>query len=175
MRLCAKKWLVHQFQPSRETGENFQNLRQTQRVGSGRKMSWGQGNNLILYPPPPPHTHTNAKSGILLTDALRSRWFFFIIPYVNFPYKASIDEWLIFETITRCFSDYEYRHSFAIAASDSLKYQYGHMMRNANAYTVHSHQEMFNNNGRQEAWFDHFQLPITSFMVRNIKCGYLFS
>ena len=49
-------------------------------------------------------------------------------------------------------------------------------MRNADARTVRSRQETFNSNGGHEAWFSHFQLPITSlFMVRNIKCGYSFS
>ena len=49
--------------------------------------------------------------------------FCIIIPHVNFPYKSSIDERLIFYNITRCYSDGEYCHSFAIAAGDIIKYQ----------------------------------------------------
>ena len=97
-----------------------------------------------------------------------------IIPHVNFPYNPSIDERLIFKTITRCYSDGEYFHVFAIAAGDIIKYQGGHMMRNADAHTVRSRQETFNSNGRHDARFDDFKLQITSlFMVRNIKCGFL--
>ena len=47
----------------------------------------------------------------------------FIIPHVNSPYKTSIDERLIFYNITRCYSDGEYCHSFAITAGDIIKYQ----------------------------------------------------
>ena len=61
-----------------------------------------------------------------------------IIPHVNSPYKTSIDERLIFYNITRCYSDGEYCHLFAIAAGDIIKYQGGHMMRNADARTVRS-------------------------------------
>ena len=68
-----------------------------------------------------------------------------IIPHVNSPYKTSIDERLIFYNITRCYS--EYCHFFAIAAGDIIKYQGGHMMRNANARMVRSRQETFNSNG----------------------------
>ena len=32
---------------------------------------------------------------------------YFIIPHMNFPYKTSIDERLIFYNITRCYSDGE--------------------------------------------------------------------
>ena len=39
----------------------------------------------------------------------------------------------------------------AIAAGDIIKYQGGHMMRNADVGTVRSHQEMFNSNGGHEA------------------------
>ena len=46
-----------------------------------------------------------------------------IIPHVNSPYKTSIDGRLIFYNITRCYSDGEYCHSFAIAAGDIIKYQ----------------------------------------------------
>ena len=60
----------------------------------------------------------------------------FIIPHVNFQYKASIDERRIFYNITRCNSDGEYCHVFAIAAGDIIKYQGGHMMRNVDARTV---------------------------------------
>ena len=63
------------------------------------------------------------------------------MPHVNFPYKTSIDERLIFYNITSCYSNGEYCHVFAIAAGDNIKYQGGHMMRNADARTVHSHQE----------------------------------
>ena len=49
--------------------------------------------------------------------------FLIIIPHVNFPYKTSIDERLIFYNITRCYSDGEHCHSFAIAAGDIVKYQ----------------------------------------------------
>ena len=45
----------------------------------------------------------------------------FIIPHVNSPYKTSIDERLIFYNITRFYSDDEYCHSFAIAASDIIQ------------------------------------------------------
>ena len=91
-----------------------------------------------------------------------------IIPHVNSPYKTSIEERLIFYNITRCYSDGEYCHVFAIAAGDIIKYQGGHMMRNADARTVRSRQETFNNGD--------FKLQITSlFMVRKIKCGYSFS
>ena len=100
----------------------------------------------------------------------------FIIPHVNYPYKTSIDERLIFYNITRCYSDGEYCHLFAIAAGDIIKYQGGHMMRNADARTVRSRQETFNSNGGHDASFGDLKLQITSlFMVRNIKCGYSFS
>ena len=69
-----------------------------------------------------------------------------IIPHVNFPYKTSIDERLIFYNITRCYSNGE----FAIAAGDIIKYQGGHMMRNADARTVRSRQETFNSNGEHD-------------------------
>ena len=62
----------------------------------------------------------------------------FIIPHVNSPYKTSIDQRLIFHNITRCYSDGEYCHVFAIAAGDIIKYQGGHMMCNADARTVRS-------------------------------------
>ena len=77
--------------------------------------------------------------------------FCIIIPHVNSPYKASIDERLIFYNITRCYSDGEYCHMFAIAAGDIIKYQGGHMMRNADARTVRSRQETFNSNGGHDA------------------------
>ena len=38
----------------------------------------------------------------------------FIIPHVNFPYKTSIDERLIFYNITRCYSKGEYCHASVI-------------------------------------------------------------
>ena len=74
-----------------------------------------------------------------------------IIPHVNSPYKTSIDERLIFYNISRCYSDGEYCHVFAIAAGDIIKYQGGHMMRNADARTVRSRQETFNSNGGHDA------------------------
>ena len=70
-----------------------------------------------------------------------------IIPHVNSPYKTSIDEGLIFYNITRCYSDGEYCHLLAIAVGDIIKYQGGHMMRNADVRTVRSSQETFNSNG----------------------------
>ena len=73
-----------------------------------------------------------------------------IIPHVNSPYKTSIDERLIFYNITRCYSDGEYCHAFAIAAGDIIKYQGCHMMRNADARTVRSRQETFNSIGGHE-------------------------
>ena len=73
--------------------------------------------------------------------------FYIIIPHVNSPYKTSIDERLIFHNITRCYSNGEYCHVFAIAAGDIIKYQGGHMMRNADARTVRSRQETFSSNG----------------------------
>ena len=75
----------------------------------------------------------------------------FIIPHVNCPYKTSIDERLIFNNITRCYSDGECCHVFAIAAGDIIKYQGGHMMRNANARTARSRQETSNSNGGHDA------------------------
>ena len=77
-----------------------------------------------------------------------------IIPHVNSPYKTSIDEQLLFYNITRCYSDGEYCHSFAIAAGDIIKYQGGHIMRNADARTVRSRQETFNSNGGHDAMAD---------------------
>ena len=74
-----------------------------------------------------------------------------IIPHVNSTYKTSIDERLIFYNINRYYSDCEYCHLFAIAAGDIIKYQGGHMMRNADARTVRSRQETFNSNGGHEA------------------------
>ena len=53
----------------------------------------------------------------------------FIKLHVNSPYETSIDERLIFYNITRCYSDGECCHVFAIAAGDIIKYQGGHMMR----------------------------------------------
>ena len=42
-------------------------------------------------------------------------------------------------------------HVFAIAAGDIIKYQGGHMMRNADARAVHSRHETFNSNGGHDA------------------------
>ena len=60
------------------------------------------------------------------------------LPHMNFQYKTSIEERLIFYIITRCYSNGQYFHLFAIAAGYSRKYQYGHMMRKADAHTVPS-------------------------------------
>ena len=50
------------------------------------------------------------------------------------------------------------------------------MMRNVDARTVRSRQEMFNSNGGHYTLTGDFELQITSlFMVRNIKYGYSFS
>ena len=69
----------------------------------------------------------------------------------EFPIKTSIEERLIFYDITRCYSDGEYCHLFAIAAGDIIKYQGGHMMGNTDARTVRSRQETFNSNGGHDA------------------------
>ena len=74
-----------------------------------------------------------------------------IIPQVNSPYKTFIDERLIFYNITRCYSDGESCHVFAIAAGDIIKYQGGQMMHSADARTVRSRQKTFNSNGRHDA------------------------
>ena len=76
---------------------------------------------------------------------------YIIIPHVNSPYKTAIDERLIFYNITRCYSDGEYCRVFAIAAGDIIKYQGGHMMRNADARTDRSRQETFNSNDGHDA------------------------
>ena len=68
------------------------------------------------------------------------------MPKVYFPYKTFIAELLIFYNITRSYSNCEYCHVFAILAGDIIKYQGGHMMRNAYARTVRSRQETFNSN-----------------------------
>ena len=105
-----------------------------------------------------------------------TRLYHFIIPHVNYPYKTSLEERLIFYNITGSFRDGEYCHVFVIAAGDTLKYLGGHMMRNADAGMVRSHQDTFNSNGGHDAWFGDFKLQIISlFMVRNIKCRYSFS
>ena len=84
-------------------------------------------------------------------NKVKSKLILFNIPHVNSPYKTSIDERLIFYNITRCYSDGGYCHLFAIAAGDIIKYQGGHMMRNADARTVRSRLETFNSNGGYEA------------------------
>ena len=76
---------------------------------------------------------------------------YIIIPHVNFPYKTSIDERLIFYNIIRCYSNGECCHVFVIAAGDIIKYQGGRMMRNADARTVRSRKETFNSNGGHDA------------------------
>ena len=75
---------------------------------------------------------------------------YIIIPHVNFPYKTSIDELLIFYNITGCYSNGEYCHVIAIVAGAIIKYQGGHMMRNADASTVRSRQETFKSNVGQD-------------------------
>ena len=55
-----------------------------------------------------------------LTNVKNSKQMLFIIPHVNSSYKTLIDERLIFYNITRCYSDGEYCHSFAIAAGDII-------------------------------------------------------
>ena len=77
--------------------------------------------------------------------------FHVILPHVNSPYKTSIKERLIFYNISRCYSDGECCHVFAIAAGDIMKYQGSHMMRNADAFTIRSRQEAFNSNGGHDA------------------------
>ena len=57
---------------------------------------------------------------LLPTCSTFKRLNLFIIPHVNFSYKTSIDERLIFYNITRCYSDGEYCRSFAIAAGDII-------------------------------------------------------
>ena len=102
--------------------------------------------------------------------------YYLIIPYVNSPYKTSIDERLIFYNITRCYSDGEYCHSFAIAAGDIVKYQ--SFIWCATAMRVRFVNVRIGSTAMADMRHDfgHFQLPITSlFMVRNIKCGYSFS
>ena len=98
-------------------------------------------------PAPPMKNHQN----IVFFSQYWSGICFVIIPHVNSPYKTSIDERLIFYNITRCYSDGEYCHLFAIAAGDIIKYQGGHMMRNADARTVRSRQETFNSNGGHDS------------------------
>ena len=99
-----------------------------------------------------------------------------IIPHVNSPYKTSVDERLIFYNITRCYSDGEYWHSFAIAAGDIVKYQ--SFVWCATAMRVRFVHVRIRSTAMADVRHDFgdFQLPITSlFMVRNIKCGYSFS
>ena len=95
-------------------------------------------------------TSTN-RTRISVAHHVTTLIFYIIIPHVNSPYKTSIDEQLIFYNITRCYSDGEYCHVFAIAAGDIIKYHGGHMMRNADAPTVRSRQETFNSNGGHDA------------------------
>ena len=100
-----------------------------------------------------------------------------IIPHVNSPYKTSIAERLIFYNITRCYSDGEYCHSFAIAAGDIVKYQ--SFVWCATAMRVRFVHARIRSTAMADMKHDfgHFQLPITSLfiMARNIKCGYSFS
>ena len=55
---------------------------------------------------------------------------------MNFQYKNSIEERLIFYNITPCYSNGIYCHVFALAAGDIIKYQGSQMMRNADARMV---------------------------------------
>ena len=57
----------------------------------------------------------------------------------------------MFYNITRCYSDGEHCHSFAIAAGDIVKISVVRLMRNGNARTVRSRQDMFYSNGGHEA------------------------
>ena len=100
-----------------------------------------------------------------------------IITFLGMIFSTStLSRMLYLYNITRCYSNGEYCHVFAIAAGDIIKYQGGHMMRNADARTVRSRQETFNSNGGHDTWFGDFKHQITSlFMVRNTKCGYSFS
>ena len=93
------------------------------------------------------------------------------MPHIHSPYKTSIDERLIFYNITRCYSDGECCHVFAIAAGDIIKYQGGHMMRNTEARTVRSRQETFNSNGGLDARFGYFKLQITSLLISQGRLG----
>ena len=88
--------------------------------------------------------------------------YYLIIPHMNLSY---IEKRLIFYTITCCHSDSEYCHPFAIAADDSIKYQ----LCDADERTICLC------NDRYEGSFGNFELTITLlFVVRNIKCVYLF-
>ena len=98
-----------------------------------------------------PRNRIELAETVKLSNSQKCLITLFIIPHVNSPYKTSIDERLIFYNITRCYSDGEYCHLFAIAAGDIIKYQGGHMMRNADARTVRSRQETFNSNGGHDA------------------------
>ena len=97
-----------------------------------------------------------ATYGIICVGDVTELIFISIIPHVNSPYKTSIDERLIFYNITRCYSDGEYCLVFAIAAGDIIKYQGGHMMRNADARTVRSRQETFTSNDGHDACLGDF-------------------
>ena len=95
---------------------------------------------------------------------------------MNFPYKNSIDEWLIFYNVTRCYSYGEYCHSFAIAAGDIIKYQSFVWCATAMRVRFVHVRIRFTAMADMRHDFCHFQLPRTSlFMVRNIKCGYSFA
>ena len=63
------------------------------------------------------------------------------MPHLNFTYKVSIGELLIFHTIKCCYSGHEYFHLFAIAAFDGIKYD----MHGADAGMVRLRQETFSN------------------------------
>ena len=96
-------------------------------------------------------------------------------PDVNEPYahcRCASNERLIFYNITRCYGKRVTVFAVTIAAGDiikyqsfvygsfvwgihvrynNIKYQGGHMMRNADARTVRSCQETFNSNGGHDA------------------------
>ena len=50
---------------------------------------------------------------------------------LNSPSKTSLDDLLIFYTITHCYIDGDYCQAFSITAGDNMKYQGGDMMQNA--------------------------------------------
>ena len=126
------------------------------------------------------HAYKRESCESVLTEyALLIKWLkilYIIIPHVNSPYKTSIDERQIFYDITRCYSDGEYCHSFAITAGDIVKYQsFVWCATPMHVRFVHVRiRSTAMADMRQN--FSHFHLPITPlFMVRNIKCEYSFS
>ena len=86
---------------------------------------------------------------MIFSNIILSRNVIFIYHYTSreFPIQNFHRRITDILNITRCYSDDEYCHSFAIASGDSLKYQYGHKMRIDKARTVRPRQETFNRNG----------------------------